>query len=168
MRKLHVLLLGVAMLSAGFVLPGEVRADDRHDDVFDVYAKYARKIVSVTFRGTDAMDAVVEAAVPRIRRLQNAGEHRRARALAARAIDAIQSLGDKTHGAIRETASEGVRALMQFEGDVRPEVLRELIGNLLQLAQRAANYASGVEEDSVNAIKRLFPQVSEVPIRDRS
>ena len=168
MRKLHVLLLGVVMLSAGFVLPVEVRADDCHDDVFDVYAKYARKIVSVTFRGTDVMDAVVEAAVPRIRRLQNAGEHRRARALAARAIDAIQSLGDKTHGAIRDTATEGVRALMQFEDEVRPEVLRELIGNLLQLAQRAANYASDAEEDSVNAIKRLFPQVSEAPIRERS
>ena len=167
MRKLHVLMLGVAMLSAGFVLPGEARADDC-DDVFDVYAKYARQIVSVTFRGTDAMDAVVEAAVPRIRRLQHAGEHRRARALAARAIDAIQSLGDKTHGAIRETASEGVRALMQFEGDVRPDVLRELIGNLLQLARRAANYVSDVEEDSINAIKRLFPQVSEVPRRKRS
>ncbi len=168
MRKLHVLLLGVVMLSAGFVLPVEVRADDCHDDVFDVYAKYARKIVSVTFRGTDAMDEVVDAAVPRIRRLQNAGEYRRARALAARAIDAIQSLGDKTHGAIRDTATEGVRALMQFEGEVRPEVLRELIGNLLQLAQRAANYASDVEEDSVNAIKRLFPQVSEAPRRERS
>ena len=168
MRKLHVLLLGVVMLSAGFVLPVEVRADDCHDDVFDVYAKYARKIVSVTFRGTDAMDEVVDAAVPRIRRLQNAGEYRRARALAARAIDAIESLGDRTHGAIRDTATEGVRALMQFEGEVRPEVLRELIGNLLQLAQRAANYASDVEEDSVNAIKRLFPQVSEAPRRERS
>ncbi len=168
MRKLHVLLLGVVMLSAGFVLPVEVRADDCHDDVFDVYAKYARKIVSVTFRGTDAMDEVVDAAVPRIRRLQNAGEYRRARALAARAIDAIQSLGDKTHGAIRDTATEGVRALMQFEDEVRPEVLRELIGNLLQLAQRAANYASDAEEDSVNAIKRLFPQVSEAPRRERS
>ena len=167
MRKLHVLMLGVAMLSAGFVLPGEARADDC-DDVFDVYAKYARQIVSVTFRGTDAMDAVVETAVPRIRRLQNAGQHRRARALAARAIDVIQSLGDKTHGAIRETASEGVRALMRFEGDVPPDVLRELIGNLLQLAKRAANYASDVEEDSINAIKRLFPQVSEVPRRERS
>ena len=89
MRKLHVLMLGVAMLSAGFVLPGEARADDC-DDVFDVYAKYARQIVSVTFRGTDAMDAVVETAVPRIRRLQNAGQHRRARALAARAIDTIR------------------------------------------------------------------------------
>jgi hypothetical protein len=168
MRKLHVLLLGVVMLSAGFVLPVEVRADDCHDDVFDVYAKYARKIVSVTFRGTDVMDEVVEAAVPRIRRLQNAGEHRHARAVAARAIDAIQSLGDKTHGAIRDTTTEGVRALMQFEGDVRPEVLRELIGNLLQLAQRAANYVSDVEEDSINAIERLFPQVSEAPIRERS
>ena len=167
MRKLHVLLLGVAMLSTGFVLPGEARADDC-DDVFDVYAKYARQIISVTFRGTDAMDAVVETAVPRIRRLQNAGQHRRARALAARAIDAIQSLGDKTHGAIRETASEGVRALMRFEGDVPPDVLRELIGNLLQLAKRAANYASDVEEDSINAIKRLFPQVSDVPRRERS
>ena len=167
MRKLHVLLLGVAMLSTGFVLPGEARADDC-DDVFDVYAKYARQIVSVTFRGTDAMDAVVETAVPRIRRIQNAGQHRRARALAARAIDAIQSLGDKTHGAIRETASEGVRALMRFEGDVPPDVLRELIGNLLQLAKRAANYASDVEEDSINAIKRLFPQVSDVPRRERS
>jgi len=167
MRKLHVLMLGVAMLSAGFVLPGEARADDC-DDVFDVYAKYARQIVSVTFRGTDAMDAVVETAVPRIRRLQNAGQHRRARALAARAIDTIQSLGDKTHGAIRKTASKGVRALMRFEGDVPPDVLRELIGNLLQLATRAANYASDVEEDSINAIKRLFPQVSEVPRRKRS
>ena len=167
MRKLQMLLLSVAVMSLGFVLPNEASANDCGDP-FDVYAKYARQIVSVTFRGTDTMDAVVEAAVPRIRRLQNAGQYRRARALAARAIDVIQSLGDKTHGAIRETASEGVRALMRFEGDVPPDVLRELIGNLLQLAQRAANYASGVEEDSVNAIKRLFPQVSEVPIRDRS
>jgi len=168
MRKLHVLLMGVAMLSAGFVLPGEARADNCHNDVFDVYARYARQIVTVTFRGTDTMDEVVEAAVPRIRRLQHAGEYRRARALAAQAIDAIELLGDKTHGAIRETASEGVRALMRFEGDVRPDVLRELIGNLLQLARRAANYVSDVEEDSINAIKRLFPQVSEVPKRKRS
>jgi len=167
MRKLHVLMMGVAMLSAGFVLPGEARAHDC-DDVFDVYARYARQIVSVTLRGTDAMDEVVEVAVPRIRRLQHAGEYRRARAVAARAIDTIQSLGDKTHGAIRETASEGVRALMRFEGDVPPDVLRELIGNLLQLAKRAANYASDVEEDSINAIKRLFPQVSKVPRRERS
>lgn len=159
MRKLHVLLLGAAMLSAGFVLPGEARAANRID-VYDVYAMYARQIVSVSFRGTDAMDEVVETAVPRIRRLQNAGEYRRARALAARAIGNLESLGDRTHGAIRETTSEGVRALMRFEGNVPPDVLRELIGNLLQLAQRAANYVSGVEEDSINAIKRLFPQVS--------
>ena len=167
MRKLHVLLLSAAMLSAGFVLPGEARADDRID-VYDVYARYARQIVSVTFRGTDAMDEVVETAVPRIRRLQDAGEYQRARALAARAIGNLESLGDRTHGAIRETASEGVRALMRFEGDVPPDVLRELIDNLLRLAKRAANYVSAVEEDSINAIKRLFPQVSSAPRRMRS
>ena len=167
MRKLQLLLLCAATLSLGFVLPGEARADGR-DGPFDVYARYARKIVSVTFSGTDAMDEVVEAAVPRIRRLQNAGEYRRARALAARAIGNIESLGDRTHGAIRGCASEGVEALMRFEGQVPPEVLRELIGNLLQLAERAANYVSDVEEDSINAIKRLFPQVSEAPRRERS
>ena len=114
------------------------------------------------------MDEVVEAAVPRIRRLQHAGEWRRARALAARAIGAIESLGDRTHAGIRASASEGVEALMRFEDHVPPDVLRELIGNLLQLAERAANYASDVEEDSINKIKRLFPQVSDVPRRERS
>ena len=167
MRKFPMLLLSVAVMSLGFALPTEARANDCVDP-FDVYAKYARKIVSVTFKGTDAMDEVVEAAVPRIRRLQHAGEWRRARALAARAIAAIESLGDRTHAGIRASASEGVEALMRFEGHVPPEVLRELIGNLLQLAERAANYASDVEEDSINAIKRLFPQVSEVPRRERS
>jgi len=63
---------------------------------------------------------------------------------------------------------EGVRALRALEDDVPPNVLRRLISKLLRLAQRAANFVSGAEEDSVNAIKRLFPQVSEVPRRSRS
>ena len=58
--------------------------------------------------------------------------------------------------------------MMRFEGHVPPDVLRELIDSLLNLAQRAANYSSDVEEDSINAIKRLFPQVSEAPRRERS
>ena len=167
MRKLQVLLLGVAVLSMGLVLPNQVRAADR-DDPVDVYAEYARAIVSVTFRGADAMDDVVDEATPRIRRLLNAGMNERARGLAGEAIDRIESSGDKTHGKIREFAMEGVRALRALEDDVPPNVLRRLISKLLRLAQRAANFVSGAEEDSVNAIKRLFPQVSEVPRRSRS
>ena len=167
MRKLQVLLLGVAVLSMGLVLPNQVRAADR-DDPVDVYAEYARAIVSVTFRGADAMDDVVDEATPRIRRLLSAGMYERARGLAGEAIDRIESIGDKTHGKIREFAMEGVRALRSLEDDVPPNVLRRLISKLLRLAQRAANFVSGAEEDSVNAIKRLFPQVSEVPRRSRS
>ena len=167
MRKLQVLLLGVAVLAMGLVLPNQVRADHR-DDPVDVYAEYARLIVSVTFRGADAMDDVVDETTPRIRRLLNAGMHERARGLAGEAIDRIESIGDKTHGKIREFTMEGVRALRALEDDVPPNVLRRLISKLLRLAQRAANFVSGAEEDSVNAIKRLFPQVSEVPRRSRS
>ena len=88
MRKLNLLLLCGTVLSFGLGLPGDVRADDR-DTPFDVYARYARKIVSISERGAGAMDDVVEAAGPRIRRLQNAGEFRRARAMAARAVGKI-------------------------------------------------------------------------------
>ena len=167
MRKLQVLLLGVAVLSMGLVVPNQARAA-HYDDPFDVYAKYAREIVAVTFRGTDAMDDVVDEATPRIRRLLNAGMYERARGLAGEAIDRIESIGDKTHGKIRELATEGVRALKSLEDDVPPNVLRRLISKLLMLAQRAANFVSDAEEDSVDAIKRLFPQVSEVPRRSRS
>ena len=164
MRKLNMLLLCGTMLSLGFALPGEARADDR-DTPFDVYARYARKIVSISERGAGAMDDVVEAAVPRIRRLQNAGEFRRARALAARAVGKIGSLGDKTHRALRECTGNGVRALMRFEGHVPPEVLRALISDLKDLAKRAAGYVSDVEEDSIETIRSLFPQVSDDPGR---
>ena len=151
MRKLQVLLLGVAVLSMGLVLPNQARATDC-DDPFGVYAKYARAIVAVTFRGTDAMDDVVDEATPRILRLLNAGMYERARGLA---------------GKIRELATEGVRALRELDGDVPSDVLRRLASKLLKLAQRAANFVSDSEEDSVNSIKRLFPQVSDVDRRSR-
>ena len=81
--------------------------------------------------------------------------------------DKIESIGDKTHGKIRELATEGVRALTDLEGDVPSDVLRRLVSKLLKLAQRAANFVSDAEEDSVNSIKRLFPQVSDVDRRSR-
>ncbi|HCK53704.1 MAG TPA: hypothetical protein DIC23_10850 [Planctomycetaceae bacterium] len=162
MRKLNLLLLCGTVLSLGFALPGEIRADDR-DTPFDVYARYARKIVAISERGAGAMDNVVESAVPRIRRLQNAGEFRRARAMAARAVGKIESLGDKTHRAIRECAGNGVRALLRFEGHVPPEVLRALINDLKDLAERAAGYVSDVEDNSIETIRSLFPQVSDDP-----
>jgi len=166
MRKLQVLLLGVAVLSMGLVVPSQVRAA-HSDDPHAVHAEYARAIVSVTFRGADAMDDVVDKAIPRIRRLQNAGMHERARQLAREAIDRIESIADETHGKIREWTAEGVRALKALEDVAPPDVLRRLISKLVNLAKRAANFVSDVEEDSVNAIKRLFPQVSEVPRRSR-
>jgi len=166
MRKLQVLLLGVAVFSMGLVLPNQARAA-HCDDPFGVYAEYARAIVAVTFRGTDAMDDVVDEATPRIRRLLNAGMYERARGVAGQAIDKIESIGDKTHGKIRELATEGVRALTDLEGDVPSDVLRRLVSKLLKLAQRAANFVSDAEEDSVNSIKRLFPQVSDVDRRSR-
>ena len=63
MRKLQVLLLGAAVLSMGLVLPNQVRAADR-DDPVDVFAEYARAIVSVTFRGADAMDDAAATPTP--------------------------------------------------------------------------------------------------------
>ena len=113
------------------------------------------------------MDDVVDEATPRIRRLLNAGMYERARGLAGEAIDKIESLGDKTHGKIRELATEGVRALKALEGDVPSDVLRRLISKLLKLSKRAAHFVSDAEEDSVNSIKRLFPQVSDVDRRSR-
>jgi len=162
MRKRNLLLLGVSILSLGFALPTEARAD-HCSDPFSIYARYAREVVRVTFKGTDAMEAVVESAVPSIRRLQNAGEHARARAMAARAIRAIGSLGDRTHQAIRSVVSEGVEVLINCSGHVPPDVLRELISSLQNLGRRTAGYVADVEDDSVDAIKRLFPQISDVP-----
>ena len=75
----------------------------------------------------------------------------------------IESLGDKTHRAIRECAGNGVRALLRFEGHVPPEVLRALINDLKDLAERAAGYVSDVEDNSIETIRSLFPQVSDDP-----
>ena len=55
--------------------------------------------------------------------------------------------------------------MMRFEGHVPPEVLRALISDLKDLAKRAAGYVSDVEEDSIETIRSLFPQVSDDPGR---
>ena len=101
MRKPQVLLLGAMVLAMGLGIPNQVQAADCVDP-FDVYAEYAGGIISVTFRGTDAMDDVVDRATPRIRRLLNAGMHERARELAAEAIDRTESVDRAVESTSRE------------------------------------------------------------------
>ncbi len=164
MRKVTRLLLCLAVLSTGLSLPTQVRAEDRNDP-FDVYAKFARKIVQVTMRGTKAVKGVAAEAILRIRRLQENGQHERAREMAAKAINSIERYSAKTRSAIRETASRGVDALLKFEGNVPPDVLRNLVEGLLDLAERAADHVDGVEKRAINAIESLFPQPT--PVSDR-
>lgn len=164
MRKVPKLLLCAAVLSMGLALPTQVRAEDRNDP-FEVYAKCARKIVQVTFRGVASMKDVAAQAIPRIRRLQDNGQHERARAMAAEAIADVERIAAKTRSAIRDIASRGVEALLEFEDDVPPDVLRGLIDDLLNLARRAASYVDRVEKRVVDAILSLFPQPSPVSPR---
>ncbi len=186
-KKSSKLLVCAAGLLIGMASSPTVWAEERGDwsdvsaadaqDVIDltsletearkVYAKYARESVSIAKRGASAMSDAVQEATPQIQRLLQSGNYQRARALAGQTIRKIERFSDKSRGAIRESSTEGVDALMRFEGLVRPQVLRGLIGDLLNLAHRNADYVKSVELRSVDAIHNLFPQVQKVPDRLR-
>jgi len=172
-KKSSKLLICAAGLLVGLVSSSTVRAEDRGDqpdvsaldvvaltpwetEARKVYAKYARESVSIAKRGAAAMSDAVHEAAPRIQRLLQSGNYQRARALAAQTIAKIERFSHKSKSAIRESSSEGVDALMRYEGLVRPHFLRRLIESLVNLAHRNVAYVKSVELRSAEAIRNLF------------
>lgn len=154
MRQIHLLLVCAAMVSTGLAAPTAVPID--RDRPFEVYAEYARKLVSTSMRGADVMRDVAGEAAPKISRLLAAGQDARARALASDTIGKIERVSDFTKKCLRRILNAGVDALLKFSGHVRPQLLRDLIEDLEDLAARAAGYVESVEDQTVSRIKSLF------------
>ena len=99
MRRIQLLLVCAAMASTGLAAPTPLPVD--RDRPFEVYAEYARQLVSTAMRGADVMQDVAGEAAPKIRRLLAAGQDERARALASDTIDKIERVSGFTKKCLR-------------------------------------------------------------------